>query len=255
MYHALEDAEHPAGSKDAGEQLYVLQVSQFREQMEYLHREGYRTFLLDELQALAEWPDKAVVLTFDDGHESNFTLALPILQEFGFKAEFFITTGWIGRPHYMTEGQVKALSEAGMGIGSHGVSHYFMDDLTNSEIESELSKSMAMLENIIGNKVTSFSAPGGRMQRGVVCVAKKLGYQTIHNSQPALFTRGSSRYAIPRFSLTQDTRQDEFSAIIEKNRVFMRNLKIRNNILQLVKKTLGNKRYEMVRATFLTSVK
>ena len=59
--------------------------------MEYLHREGYRTFLLDELQQVEPWPEKSVVLTFDDGHESNYLLALPILQEFGFKAHFFIT--------------------------------------------------------------------------------------------------------------------------------------------------------------------
>lgn len=40
MYHAPEDEAHPAWALDAGEPLYVLQVSQFREQMEYLHREG-----------------------------------------------------------------------------------------------------------------------------------------------------------------------------------------------------------------------
>jgi len=123
MYHALEDKAHPAGAKDAGEQRYVLQVSQFREQMEHLHQEGYKTFLLDELQALVDWPVKSVVLTFDDGHESNFTLALPILQEYRFKAEFFITTGWIGTQYFMTEEQIRGLYRAGMGIGSHGVTH------------------------------------------------------------------------------------------------------------------------------------
>lgn len=35
MYHALENAAHPAGAKDPGEKLYVLQASQFREQMEF----------------------------------------------------------------------------------------------------------------------------------------------------------------------------------------------------------------------------
>src|SRR3974390_16332 len=57
MYHALEDEANPAGAKDVGEQRYVQQVHQFREQMAYLHREGYRTFLFEELQVLKEWPD------------------------------------------------------------------------------------------------------------------------------------------------------------------------------------------------------
>jgi peptidoglycan/xylan/chitin deacetylase (PgdA/CDA1 family) len=86
MYHALEDEAHPSGAKDLGEQVYVLQVNQFLEQMEYLKKNEYQTFFISELVSLKKWPVKAVVLTFDDGHESNYALALPILQSFGFKA-------------------------------------------------------------------------------------------------------------------------------------------------------------------------
>ena len=146
MYHALEDDAHPSGATDAGEQLYVLEVSSFREQMSYLHREGYRAFLLEELRALGEWPDKAIVLTFDDGHESNSSLALPILQECGFKAKFFITTGWIGTPNFMNKEQIRGLHRAGMGIGSHGVTHRFLSDLPEAEVRAELIDSKTVLE-------------------------------------------------------------------------------------------------------------
>ncbi len=43
-----------------------------------------------------EIPKKSVIVTFDDGHESDYTLALPLLRKFNFKATFFITTDWIG---------------------------------------------------------------------------------------------------------------------------------------------------------------
>jgi peptidoglycan/xylan/chitin deacetylase (PgdA/CDA1 family) len=255
MYHALEDEDHPAGARDPGEQLYVLTVRQFREQMEYLHREGFRTFFLEELLGMHEWPDKAVVLTFDDGHESNCTLALPILQQFGFKAEFFITTGWTGTPNYMTPDQINALHLAGMSIGSHGVSHDFMDDLDESEIERELRESMTALTRITGRKVTSFSAPGGRILPAVKPIAEKLGYRSVFNSTPMLFTEECSRYAIPRFSLTTNSSQADFCAIAMKDCTHMRILKLRNRFLFFAKKFIGNKRYEKVRATLLAAVK
>jgi len=165
MYHALEDEAHPSGAKEPGDLLYVLQVSQFRDQMEWLHREGFRPFLLEELHACDQWPDKAVVLTFDDGHESNATLALPILQEFGFKAEFFITTGWIGTPYFMNTEQIRTLHRAGMGVGSHGVTHRFLSDLPEAEIRDEISDSQKVLESCVGEPVISLSYPGGRMNQ------------------------------------------------------------------------------------------
>lgn len=44
MYHALEDANHPAGAKDAGEQRYVLYVKQFYELMLFFHKEGFKQY-------------------------------------------------------------------------------------------------------------------------------------------------------------------------------------------------------------------
>lgn len=251
MYHALEDAAHPAGAKDAGEQRYVLQVSQFREQMEYLHREGYRTFLLDELQKLAEGPEKAVVLTFDDGHESNFTLALPILQELGFKAEFFITTGWIGTPYFMSEEQILGLHQAGMGIGSHGVTHQFFDDMTDSDCERELQESMVTLSQITGCKVSTFSAPGGRLSSNVTCLAEKLDYSAVCTSLPGVMVKSSFPYSIPRFALQRDMETQLFSAIVRADDVCLRKLSRRNSILFFAKKMLGNRGYEKARGILL----
>lgn len=251
MYHALEDEAHPAGAKDAGEQRYVLPVSQFREQMGFLHREGYRTFLLEELQELAEWPDKAVVLTFDDGHESNFILALPILQEYGFKSEFFITTGWIGTPYFMNEEQIRGLQRAGMGIGSHGVTHDFLDDMTVHECECEFRESMDTLRNITGEKVVSFSVPGGRIRSNVAELAERLGYSAVCTSQPGTMVKSSSPHSIPRFALLRDMEIQIFKSIVQLDEVYLSRLNRRNSILSIAKKMLGNRGYEKARRILL----
>lgn len=246
MYHALEDAGHPAGAKDAGEQLYILQTEQFREQMAYLKQNGYRTCLLDELTVMETWPEKTVVLTFDDGHESNYTLALPILQQYGFKAHFFITTGWIGTPYFLTPEQIKALHEAGMGIGSHGVTHRFLSDLPDNEAVSELTESRERLSAIVGSSVTSFSAPGGRITSSLASSASKLGYSVICNSEPLMLNQKHLHSLLPRIAVRHSISIKEFTEILVKG-IPSTNY-IRYHLLRTAKTWLGNKRYEYVRS-------
>lgn len=251
MYHALEDEAHPAGAKDAGEQRYVLQVSQFREQMDYLHKEGYRTFLLEELQELAEWPDKTVVLTFDDGHESNFTLALPILQEYGFKAEFFITTGWIGTPYFMNEEQIRGLHQAGMGIGSHGMTHRFLSDLPVADVQAELNDSYNLLEACIGLPILSMSYPGGRMNQSTHKMARAAGYSYICSSVPRYHQQTPEQMLIHRFAVTAGVTLDTYASLLQGRG--LNALRFRHTLLTTTKAVLGNNLYTCLRTALIRS--
>lgn len=251
MYHALEDADHPAGAQDAGEQLYILQTEQFRQQMDYLHSKGYQTYLLEELQAMDAWPEKAVVLTFDDGHESNFTLALPILQQYGFKAHFFITTGWTGTSHFLTADQIKALHEAGMGIGSHGVTHRFLSDLDGSCIEQELCDSKRTLEKITGEEIQSFSAPGGRFCKRTEQSARQIGYRYFVTSEVGLLSIDAFATFIPRCTIKAATSLSEFSAVVAGNTAMINSMAQRARLLCMAKKLLGNTLYEKIRRLVL----
>ncbi len=252
MYHALEDEEHPAGFIDKGDQIYVLSVRQFREQMEYLYHNGFQALLFEEMLSLELFPDKIVVITFDDGHESNYTLALPILKEFGFKAEFFITTDWIGKPHYMKPEQIRKLSMEEMSIGSHGVTHAFMDDLPDGDIERELSESKIILTNIIEKPISSMSAPGGRIRDGVAHLAAKNRYRILCTSRSILLYEMTKPIAIvPRFPVRSNDSLADFICIVEKNERFIRNIAIRNSIFSVAKRIIGNRRYVRFRELIL----
>lgn len=252
MYHALEDEDHPAGAKDAGEQLYVLHVRKFREQMESLHREGYSAYFLDELDGMDAWPEKGIVITFDDGHKSNYTLALPILQKFGFKAQFFVTTDWIGAENFMTADQIRKLHAAGMRIGSHGVTHSFISDLDRKGIDYELAKSKLALERIIEKQVTDFSAPGGRCDTIVVAAARLLGYSRVITSVVGLMSRNVLETAvIPRCIIRTSITVAEFAAIAAGDGVMVGSMARKARVLGMAKKVLGNRLYEKVRATLV----
>jgi peptidoglycan/xylan/chitin deacetylase (PgdA/CDA1 family) len=252
MYHALDDEQNPTGAKDLGEQLYIVSVDNFRKQMEYLHSNGFRTYFLEELLTRKDWPHKGIVITFDDGHESNYTLALPILQEFEFKAEFFITTGWIGTKHFLKSNQIFELHKAGMSIGSHSVTHRYLNDLTNKEIEVELNESKTTLEKILETEITSFSAPGGRLQKtNMTTLAKNTGYKTLYTSRPDVFNNRTGVFSIPRFTMKRQTSHSAFTRIINLNPTVLLKVKTKNWIFQLAKQILGNNFYEISRNAML----
>jgi peptidoglycan/xylan/chitin deacetylase (PgdA/CDA1 family) len=71
-----------------------------------------------------------LALSFDDGHGSDFDIVLPLLQEYDIQGTFFVTPNYVGKKGYMSWGQIKTLSEAGMEIGSHSMNHPYMTTLT-----------------------------------------------------------------------------------------------------------------------------
>lgn len=242
IYHALEDDAHPAGLNEPGAQLYTVNTSTFRDQMRYLREQGFRVQLLDEVLECG-LQEKVVVLTFDDGHRSSITLAVPILREFGFRAEFFITTGWIGRPNYLTSEEICRLVADGMGVGSHGVSHAFLDDLPETEALGELVESRAILTRLIRRPVQWFSAPGGRLRPRLEVLAAQAGFRGVCTSSPGLFRPNRMCMQVPRQAIRRSTSMAGFAPLVHQRSLTRAWSAMRYKALVGVKHLVGNSRY------------
>ncbi len=251
MYHALENLHHPAGAKGPGEQLYVLQAGQFREQMEYLHREGFSTYLLEELAVMPDRPGKAVVITFDDGHESNYSIAIPQLKEFGFRAEFFVTSQWVGTPNYLKPDQIRMISSEGMAIGAHGASHAFICDLDDAGLDVELREPQLILSSLIDKPIISFSAPGGRIDSKMEQVARRFGYTILCGSNPGFLDSTTMDSVIPRLAIRNSYSLQEFASLVSGDCSFLRRMVFRTKVLNIMKKTIGNRWYVRFRNMIL----
>ena len=150
---------------------YVLSSARFQEQLK----------LFASLPADAYSP----VVTFDDGHLSNYTHALPALERAGIKAHFFITAGWTGtRPDYMEPAHLRALHEAGHSIQAHGWTHTLLTQCSAAELNHELRDARLQLEDQISAPVTSLSLPGGRSNARVLAACRDAGYTTVWTSVP-----------------------------------------------------------------------
>jgi hypothetical protein len=124
-------------------------------------------------------------ITFDDGHQSNYEFALPILERHNLRARFFITAGWTGqRAGYMDANQLRVLHAAGQQIGAHGWSHTLLTHCTDHELDRELAAARLKLEDELGAPVTTMSLPGGRAGARVFEACWKAGYTTVFTSVP-----------------------------------------------------------------------
>jgi peptidoglycan/xylan/chitin deacetylase (PgdA/CDA1 family) len=100
-------------------------------------------------------PDARLVgLFFDDGFQNQYDAALPVLQQYGFRATFAIITGSIGKGHdlyrYMDKTHIKALAGCGMNIASHTVSHVSLaSGLTDKQLHREVFDSKQTLEDMV----------------------------------------------------------------------------------------------------------
>jgi len=132
--------------------------------MNLLYQWGYKTIsvelLVRAIQEGAELPPKPIILTFDDGSETTYMNALPIMQRYKFIGASYIVYNYMGTPNYMNADQIRALYAAGWDIGSHGLSH--MDLTTHpTRQRDEIVESRRKLQALLGVPVLSFAYPFG----------------------------------------------------------------------------------------------
>jgi peptidoglycan/xylan/chitin deacetylase (PgdA/CDA1 family) len=128
--------------------------------------------------ARAATPGTVVSLTFDDGLENQYTTALPILQQYGMLATFYIITGFIGVDSgYMTQAQLQSLYAAGNEIAGHTVRHPMLAQLSTAEATREICQSRDTLLSW-GFPVTDFSYPYSSYNSTTEQIVQQCGYNS-----------------------------------------------------------------------------
>ncbi len=131
-----------------------------------------------------------VRITFDDGNASDVELGLPALADRGLFATFFIVAGRLGVPRFLDEAGLRALTAAGMEVGSHGMRHRPWRGLDDRALHEELVEAKTVLEGVIDRPVTRAGCPFGAYDRRVLRAARGAGFQHVYTSD-----RGTARTA------------------------------------------------------------
>lgn len=222
-----------------GPQWYAIDPEQFALQMRYLS-EHATVVDLDTLVGQT-WRQGAASLvcaiTFDDGFAGVYEQAFPILQQYGFPATFYVTTGPIDErvprnssdhpPLYpgermVTWQQLREMERHGTSIGSHGVRHLDMLRLSPSRARTDLVRSKRDIEGKLGNPVRHYSYPYGRFVRDTVELVREAGYQTAVTVKHSGIPRKLDPMRIPRLNIAQQYSLDDFEAIVNGDWDYLR---------------------------------
>jgi len=130
-------------------------------------------------------PAMPFALTFDDGGKSFYTIAADRLEALGWRGHCFVTTGYIGRPGFLTRREIQELHRRGHTIGSHSVSHPSrIHACAPDVIDDEWRNSIATLEDIVGAAIDTASVPGGFYALPVASSAAAASIRTLYTSEP-----------------------------------------------------------------------
>jgi peptidoglycan/xylan/chitin deacetylase (PgdA/CDA1 family) len=199
MYHYIR--VNPVASDHAG---FVLSVSpaDFEEQIRFLWSHGYNSVSMADVREHVrngkELPRKPIAITFDDGYDDAYTAALPVLQRYHMTATFYIITGFLDRPRYMTWDQVITMDRAGMEIASHTVSHPGLPSLGYDAKAYQLTASELALETRLGHPVLDFCYPGGQLDVSTEQAVIRAGYLSATTTAFGYATPGDDPFRLPR---------------------------------------------------------
>jgi peptidoglycan/xylan/chitin deacetylase (PgdA/CDA1 family) len=132
------------------------------------------------LASAARAQPTVVTLTFDDGYDSHYTAAKPILAAHGMRGTFFIVSNKIGSSGYMTWPQVAALATDGNEIGGHTLDH---SDLTKVSLSEARRQVCADRNALLGHgfAVTDFAYPSGAFNATIESIVQQCGYNSARS--------------------------------------------------------------------------
>jgi len=220
MYHKITDSV-PADE-------YQRNSTDFEQDLVYLRDHNYMVLSMEDLPQLQSGEKKlasdAVIITFDDGYESNYSEVFPLLTNYNMPATFFLVTEWIETADFMTWSEVWLMSQylnpAGQSIfrmGSHTSSHPYLEQSAQyfnvrqdylNFLNTELRDSRTWIVDVTGQTNIFLSLPygDGANNQDIISTAKENGYLGIRTSIWNSFAiEQIDLFALPSFPVLSGT--------------------------------------------------
>jgi len=209
----------------------TLSPEMFREQMQFLKDNDYRVIplsdLIDFLKGERAIPRRSVVLTIDDGHQSIYKIAYPVLTEFGFPATVFAYTDYLNNGG-LTWKQIRSMAFSGLiSVQPHSKTHDNLAVRKRNESPESYKQRVARevglptdyLRRHQDGPVSSFAYPFGDASDEVIAEVRNNGLSLGLTVQPGGNPAFSFPYLLHRSMIFGDRNMQDFksSLITEKS--------------------------------------
>jgi len=247
MYHATYANDEELALIDQADRPYAVQLDVFAEQLDALQQAGYTIVTQAQVEQGLKGVAKPILLTFDDGHRSNVLQAAPMLADRGLSGLFFMTADFCrNREDYCSDQDMRDMLAMGMTLGTHGVTHRFLADLSEQESRQELEESRQWLSEALNTPITTVSFPGGRYSARELQLAQELGYQWVHDSTFGLHKLDADAdfHVVQRIPVRQQHTSNDLISLIDSRSKQFRRTRVMSMAKTAIKRVIGNGTYD-----------
>lgn len=231
MYHRISAGE--------AESIYERSAADLEGDLKWLNDNNVIVIDFTELAKIVSGEKKlasdAAIITFDDGDHSGYTMALPLLKQYGMKATFFLWTSKIGMNSFLTWDEVELIShykdsngENPYSFGSHTASHQYLLAKKSvlgagaayyAYLDEELGGSKRLIESHANGSVTALALPfgNGAGDPDIIAGAQRNGYLYIRTSERNV--TGSSDtdlYRLPSLPILDNTDPEQIGDYLDR---------------------------------------
>jgi peptidoglycan/xylan/chitin deacetylase (PgdA/CDA1 family) len=206
MYHVINPP--PSGAKFPG--LYV-DPEEFEAQMQALKRAGFHAVTMDQMLANrtrgAPMPGgKPIVVSFDNGYQSQLTRALPVLRRLGWVGvENIQLTGLPPSQGGLSHDQVEQLVREGWELDTQGISHADLITLDAKALHEQVAVAREQVRRLYKVPVNWFCYPSGHYNSTVIAAVKAAGYVGSTTVVPGWASPTEDPYRLPRLRVLGGT--------------------------------------------------
>ncbi|MES0488744.1 MAG: polysaccharide deacetylase family protein [Leptospirales bacterium] len=201
---------------------YVLGVGNFKKQIQWLKEEGYTTITLKTLNEFiagekAVYPEKPVVITFDDGTKGFTRYANDILKNAGFKAALFIFPNAMGKDkNYLNWAELEKIKKEGHEIEAHGYTHPLLTRMSLKQQLEEFKKAKSAIKNKLGVDAKWMAYPFGVYNEHTVKALEDTGYTGAFTVYEGDNRQGQNSFFLNRYLVLHGQTMQTFSKKIRQ---------------------------------------
>jgi peptidoglycan/xylan/chitin deacetylase (PgdA/CDA1 family) len=215
MYHVI--AAPPAGAPFPG--LYVT-PTEFAAQMQALKSAGWHAVTLDQVEnywrkGASLGAGKPIVLSFDNGYQSQYTQALPVLRRLGWVGDENIQlSGLPPSQGGLSQPQIRGLLSAGWELDTQGFSHADLIVLDSNQLHYQVAVARTVLQRRYHIPVNWFCYPSGHYDATVIAAVQAAGYTGSTTVVPGWAHRHDDAYRLHRLRVLGGTTPATLLALI-----------------------------------------
>ena len=197
MYHRFDENKYP--STNIKSEIFIEQLKLINEtKMEFITFKKFDEIIKTNIDK------NYILLTIDDGFESFYSNAWPVLKKRKIPFILFVSTREVGKNGYMTWEQIKEIESSGLAtIGNHSHTHEYLIDWEEKKIRDDLEKSIKIFKKELGYSPKLFSYPFGEYSIVLKKIITDLNFEFAFGQHSGVIDPSKDFHELPRFPINE----------------------------------------------------